>query len=143
MFQKLVNTDNSIATILIRIMVGSVFLSEGIQKFLFPAIDGAGRFAKIGFANPEFWASFTGSFEIVCGLLILLGLLTRLATIPLLITMLVAFITTKYPILMDKGFWQMAHEYRTDFAMTLGNIFLLIKGARKWSFDKRLSRNGR
>ena len=143
MFQKLVNTDNSIATILIRIMVGSVFLSEGIQKFLFPAIDGAGRFAKIGFANPEFWASFTGSFEIVCGLLILLGLLTRLATIPLLIIMLVAFITTKYPILMDKGFWPMAHEYRTDFAMTLGNIFLLIKGARKWSFDKRLSRNGR
>jgi len=143
MFQKLVNTDNSIATILIRIMVGSVFLSEGIQKFLFPAIDGAGRFAKIGFANPEFWASFTGSFEIVCGLLILLGLLTRLATIPLLITMLVAFITTKYPILMDKGFWSMAHEYRTDFAMTLGNIFLLIKGAGKWSFDKKLIRNGR
>ena len=143
MFQKLVNTDNSIATILIRVMVGSVFLSEGIQKFLFPAIDGAGRFAKIGFANPEFWASFTGSFEIVCGLLILLGLLTRLATIPLLITMLVAFITTKYPILMDKGFWSMAHEYRTDFAMTLGNIFLLIKGAGKWSFDKKLIRNGR
>jgi putative oxidoreductase len=143
MFQKLVNTDNSIATILIRVMVGSVFLSEGIQKFLFPAIVGAGRFEKIGFANPEFWASFTGSFEIVCGILILLGLLTRLATIPLLITMLVAFITTKYPILMDKGFWPMAHEYRADFAMTLGNIFLLIKGAGKWSFDRRISRNGR
>ena len=123
-------------------MVGSVFLSEGIQKFLFPAIVGAGRFEKIGIANPEFWASFTGSFEIVCGILILLGLLTRLATIPLLITMLVAFITTKYPILIDKSFWAMAHEYRTDFAMTLGNIFLVIKGAGKWSFDKRLIRNG-
>ena len=142
MFRKIIDTDNSKVTILIRVMVGSVFLSEGIQKFLFPAIVGAGRFEKIGIANPEFWASFTGSFEIVCGILILLGLLTRLATIPLLITMLVAFITTKYPTLIDKGFWAMAHEYRTDFAMTLGNIFLLIKGAGKWSFDKRLIRNG-
>jgi putative oxidoreductase len=143
MFRKIIDTDNSISTVLIRVMVGSVFLSEGIQKFLFPAIVGAGRFEKIGFANPEFWASFTGSFEIACGILILLGMLTRLATIPLLITMLVAFITTKYPILIDKGFWTMAHEYRTDFAMTLGNIFLFIKGASKWSFDQRLSRNGR
>jgi len=142
MFRKIIDTDNSKVTILIRVMVGSVFLSEGIQKFLFPAIVGAGRFEKIGIANPEFWASFTGSFEIVCGILILLGLLTRLATIPLLITMLVAFITTKYPILIDKSFWAMAHEYRTDFAMTLGNIFLVIKGAGKWSFDKRLIRNG-
>jgi putative oxidoreductase len=142
MLRKLLNTDNSITTILIRVMVGSVFLSEGIQKFLFPAIVGAGRFEKIGFANPDFWASFTGCFEIFCGILILLGLLTRLATFPLLITMLVAFITTKYPILIDKGFWAMAHEYRTDFAMTLGNIFLLIKGAGKWSFDEKLGRNG-
>jgi len=143
MFQKIINTDKSATTILIRVMVGSVFLSEGIQKFLFPAIDGAGRFAKIGFANPEFWASFTGCFEIICGTLILLGLLTRFAAIPILITMLVAFITTKYPILMDKGFWSFAHEYRTDFAMTLGGVFLLIKGAGKWSIDKLLDRNER
>jgi putative oxidoreductase len=142
MFRKIIDTDNSIATILIRVMVGSVFLSEGIQKFLFPAIVGAGRFEKIGFANPEFWASFTGCFEIICGVLILTGLLTRLASIPVIIIMLVAFITTKYPVLIEKGFWTMAHEYRTDFAMTLGNIFLLIKGAGKWSFDKMLGRHG-
>jgi putative oxidoreductase len=140
MLQKINDTDNSTTTLLIRIMVGSVFLSEGIQKFLFPAIIGVGRFEKIGFPNPEFWASFTGCFEIVCGALILAGLLTRLATIPLLIIMGVAFITTKYPILMDKGFWAMAHEYRTDFAMTLGNLFLLIKGAGKWSLDRKFGR---
>jgi uncharacterized membrane protein YphA (DoxX/SURF4 family) len=121
-------------------MVGTVFLSEGIQKFLFANALGVGRFTKIGFANPEFWANFTGFFEIVCGCLILLGFLTRLSSVPLLIIMIVAFITTKYPILIGKGFWAMAHDYRTDFAMTLGNIFLIIKGGGKWSLDKKLIR---
>jgi len=119
-------------------MVGAIFLSEGIQKFLYADTLGVGRFAKIGFENPEFWATFTGGFEIICGILILLGLLTRFASIPLLIIMIVAFISTKYPILIDEGFWQMAHEYRTDFAMTIGSIFLLIRGGGKWSLDKKL-----
>lgn len=140
MLQKIINTDNSATTILIRLVVGAVFLSEGIQKFLFAEALGVGRFTKIGFANPEFWANFTGFFEIVCGFLILLGFLTRLSSVPLLIVMIVAFITTKYPMLVDKGFWAMAHEYRTDFAMTIGNIFLIIKGAGKWSLDKKLMR---
>jgi putative oxidoreductase len=141
MFQKIINTDSSTTTILIRLMVGTVFLSEGIQKFLFADALGVGRFTKIGFSNPEFWTHFTGSFEIVCGCFILFGFLTRLTSIPLLIIMIVAFITTKYPILIDKGFWSMAHEYRTDFAMTVGSIFLLIKGGGKWSLDKKLDRN--
>jgi len=124
--------------ILIRIIVGLIFLSEGIQKYLFPELVGTGRFEKIGFADPAFWAYFTGTFEILCGSLILLGLLTRLASIPLFIIMMTAFVTTKWPILMDKGFWVMAHEYRTDFAMTLLLIYLLIYGAGKWSVDSKL-----
>jgi putative oxidoreductase len=142
MLQKIITTDNSKTTILIRLMVGSVFLSEGIQKFLFADALGVGRFIKIGFADPEFWASFTACFEIICGILILLGFLTRFASVPLLIIMMVAFITTKYPILIDKGFWAMAHEYRTDFAMTIGCVFLLITGGGKWSLDKKLFGNG-
>jgi len=124
--------------ILIRIIVGLIFLSEGIQKYLFPELVGTGRFEKIGFADPEFWAYFTGTFEILCGSLILLGFLTRMASIPLFIIMMTAFVTTKWPILMDKGFWVMAHEYRTDFAMTLLLIYLLIYGAGKWSVDSKL-----
>lgn len=140
MFQKIIKTDEARTTALIRLMVGSVFLSEGIQKFLFPEIVGTGRFTIIGFSSPEFWANFTGVFEIICGSLVLIGLLTRIASIPLFIIMMVAFITTKYPILIDKGFWAMAHEYRTDFAMSLGCLFLIIKGGGKWSFDKKLSK---
>lgn len=124
--------------ILIRIIVGLIFLSEGIQKYLFPELVGTGRFEKIGFADPAFWSYFTGTFEILCGSLILLGLLTRLASIPLFIIMMTAFVTTKWTILMDKGFWVMAHEYRTDFAMTLLLIYLLIYGAGKWSVDSKL-----
>jgi putative oxidoreductase len=132
------NNDNS--PILIRIIVGVVFLTEGIQKYLFPALLGTGRFEKIGFTDPAFWAYFTGTFEIICGTLILLGLFTRLASIPLLIVMITAFVTTKWPILIHKGIWVMAHEYRTDFAMTLLLIYLLIYGAGKWSIDSKISK---
>lgn len=82
MVDNLIRTDDSKTTILIRLMVGAVFLSEGIQKFLFPGIRGAGRFEKIGLPFPEFFGSFVGSFEIVCGALVLIGLLTRFASVP-------------------------------------------------------------
>jgi uncharacterized membrane protein YphA (DoxX/SURF4 family) len=127
------------AVILIRLAVGAIFLSEGIQKFLFPADLGAGRFAKIGIPAPRFFAPIDGIFEIACGALIVLGLLSRLATIPLVIDMLVAIASTKIPILLKNGFWAMAHEARTDYSMLLGSGFLLIVGSGPWSLDARLS----
>lgn len=126
------------ATFLIRLAVGAVFLSEGIQKFLFPDERGAGRFLKIGLPAPENLASFVGFFEIVCGFLVLVGLATRLAAIPLVIVMLTAIITTKIPVLLNEGFWTMAHEARTDFSMLLGSLFLLIAGAGPLSLDARI-----
>ena len=135
MKNKILNTSSP-PTLIPRLIVGLVFLSEGFQKFITPDAVGAGRFAKIGFEHPEFWASFTGTFEIICGALILAGLFTRLASVPLLIVMLVAFVTTKYPILVEKGFFSMAHEYRTDFAMTMLLLFLLYFGGGSYSFDK-------
>jgi uncharacterized membrane protein YphA (DoxX/SURF4 family) len=123
------------SVLLIRLMVGAVFLSEGIQKFLFPADVGAGRFAKIGLPSPEFLGPFVGGFEIACGALVVGGLFTRLAVIPLLTIMAVALYTTKLPILLKSGFWKMAHEARTDFSMTLGALFLLVVGAGAWSLD--------
>jgi putative oxidoreductase len=121
--------------ILIRVMVACVFLSEGIQKFMFSDSLGVGRFVKIGIPLPEIMAPFVGGVEIVCGALILLGLFTRLASIPLIINMLVAISTTKIPILFKNGFWTMAHEARTDWSMILGLFFLLIVGSGRWSLD--------
>jgi uncharacterized membrane protein YphA (DoxX/SURF4 family) len=135
MWEQLIRSDAAAAVILIRLLVGAVFLSEGIQKFLFPDELGAGRFLKIGLPMPDLLGPFVGWFEIACGSLVLVGLLTRLAAIPLLIVMAVALATTKWAILMEQGFWAMAHEARTDWSMTLGLLFLLIVGAGSWSAD--------
>lgn len=142
MFQKLIQTSNSTTIILIRLMVGAVFLSEGIQKFLFPALRGAGRFDKIGLPSPDFLGSFVGTFEIVCGLLILIGFITRLASIPTFIIMIFAFATTKTEVLVNEGFWVMMHGSRTDWAMLLGSLFLIIEGGGKWSVDSKLTKKG-
>lgn len=141
MTEKIFRTDNSNTTVLIRLMVGVVFLSEGTQKFLFPDALGTGRFEKIGFPYPEFLGPFVGSFEIACGTLILLGLCTRLASIPLIIIMLVAIATTKMDSFFTQGFWEMLHGSRTDWSMLLGSIFLLIRGSGNYSIDKKLLLN--
>ena len=139
----------SSAIILIRLSVGAVFLSEGIQKFLFPADVGAGRFERIGIPAPEIMGPLVGVTEMVCGTLILLGLFTRLASLPIIGIMLVAILTTKLPVLLGQdlglfqvrtlqryGFWSMAHESRTDFAMILGSLFLAWVGGGRWSLDE-------
>lgn len=128
------------AVLLVRLMVGGVFLSEGIQKFLFPAEVGSGRFAKVGLPSPEILGPLVGSFEVACGALVLLGLFTRLAVLPLLTIMVVAIYSTKIPILVKSGFWKMAHDSRTDFSMLLGSLFLLIVGAGAWSLDAWLQK---
>jgi putative oxidoreductase len=141
-------------TILVRLMVGLVvFLPEGIQKLLFPEILGAGRFANIGIPYPEVMGPFVGTVEVVCGTLVILGLLTRLAAIPLIVIMVVAIVSTKLPIwaghdiwifhmpkIARYGFWSMAHEARDDFLMLLGSLYLLIAGAGAWSLDAMLAR---
>jgi uncharacterized membrane protein YphA (DoxX/SURF4 family) len=127
------------AILLIRILVGWVFLSEGIQKFLFPDTLGAGRFVKIGILWPQVMASFVGVVEIVCGSLLLLGLLTRLAAVPLLIDICVALYSTKIVTFLKNGFWGTLHEARTDVSMLLGLLFLLLVGGGAWSLDARFS----
>ncbi|MGM0546699.1 MAG: DoxX family protein [Bacteroidota bacterium] len=148
MLKQLTQTEDDKTTLLIRIMVGSVFLAEGIQKFLYVSQRGVGRFESMGFPAPEFFANFVGVFEILAGLLILVGLFTRIGALTTFTIMTVAIIITKIPIafgvsfgpfelreLNDYGFWSMAHEMRTDWAMWLGSLFLMIKGGGKWSLD--------
>jgi putative oxidoreductase len=130
------------ANALVRVLVGSVFLSEGIQKLLYPAALGVGRFAKIGIPAPQISAPLVGTVEIVAGALLLLGLLTRLAALLLLVDICVAIATTKLPMLVEKGFWATAHEARTDWSMLLGLVFLLAAGAGSRSLDARRGARG-
>ena len=138
--QKILATSAPGAVVLIRLIVGAVFLSEGIQKFLFPAELGVGRFTKVGLPAPEILGPFVGTVEIACGLLVLLGLLTRFAVVPLIVIMLTAIWTTKLPILASRGLWAMAHEARTDWAMLLSSIYLLVVGAGALSTDAAMAK---
>lgn len=133
------STKRDWGLLLLRLQVGWVFLSEGIQKFLFPGALGAGRFAKIGIPVPNFSGPFVGVVEIVCGALLIAGLWTTLAAIPLLIDIAVAIGTTKLPMLLKQGFWAAMHEGRTDFCMLLGLVVILLLGAGNLSLDSRFS----
>jgi putative oxidoreductase len=143
----LTSTEAPPAVILIRVAVGATFLSEGIQKFLFPDELGAGRFADAGIPAASVLAPLDAIAEIVCGVLLLLGLLTRLATLPMIVNMIGALAITKVPLLWGgsrdvpdgAGFWDFAHEARTDVAMLAGLLFLRVVGAGRWSLDARLA----
>ncbi|MFN2240013.1 MAG: DoxX family protein [Thermoanaerobaculia bacterium] len=149
---RIIDSNAPAAVILIRLMIGAVFVSEGIQKFLYPAELGSGRFERIGFGNPELTTLGVGAAEILFGALVLVGLYTRAAAVPLALIMIGAIVSTKIPILLGEsyfgfqlrkldhyGFWSMAHEARTDWAMLLGSLFLIAVGAGKWSLDARLA----
>jgi uncharacterized membrane protein YphA (DoxX/SURF4 family) len=152
---RLSATHAPAATVLLRIVVGGIFLTEGVQKFLYPADLGAGRFAKIGIPAAEMMGPFVEGIEIACGALLIVGLLARIAAILLLIDISVAIVSTKIPVLLGHGFCgfslpklprygflSMVHEARADLAMWFGLLFLLIVGAgRKWSLDAKLAAN--
>jgi putative oxidoreductase len=130
--------------VLIRVAVGLIFLTQGILKFTDPKM-GVLRFTRIGFPTPGFTAHFVGAFEILCGALVLAGLLTRLASVPLLIVISSAIGTTKIPELFrpDQGFWFMVSDARTDFAMLCSLIFLICVGGGALSLDALLRRGRR
>jgi putative oxidoreductase len=119
-------------TFFIRLAVGLIFLTQGILKYIDPKM-GVERFARIGFPHPHFTAHFVGTFEIVCGTLVLLGFLTGLAAIPLLIIISTAIATTKIPELWraNQGFWFMVSDARTDFAMLCSLVFLIVNERKK------------
>jgi putative oxidoreductase len=124
----------------IRLAVGLIFFSQGILKFT-DANMGVARFVRIGFPYPHFTAHFVGTFEIICGALVLLGLWTRAASVPLLMVITTAIATTKIPELFraSQGFWFMVSDGRTDFAMFCSLLFLICGGGGAWALDERRS----
>ncbi len=139
-FQKSLVSGAPRSAFLIRLSVGLIFFTQGILKFTDPHW-GVLRFTRIGFPYPDFTAHFVGTFEIICGFLVLVGLLTRLASIPLLIVNLTAIATTKIPELFrpEQGFWFTISDGRTDFAMFTGIFFLLLVGGGAWTLDARIA----
>jgi putative oxidoreductase len=140
MVNKILDPQSSVpAAALIRIIVGYVFFVEGIQKYLYPDTLGIGRFIKIGLPYPHVMLHLSAGAEIIFGTLLIIGFLTRMSTIPLIINISVAIISTKVMMFVQKGFWPAVHESRLDFTMLLSLIFLLIVGAGCCSMDEKLT----
>ncbi len=147
-------TDGPKSILYLRLMAGGVFLSEGILKFVYTN-QGVGRFTKLGIPFPHFTADFVAYLEIVGGLLIISGLLTRLIAIPFILEMIVAILSTKISLYLGTsplplppappkiGMWAVLHESRSDYAQLLTTIFLLINGAGRWSLDAVLGKQRR
>jgi putative oxidoreductase len=140
---QLTATRASGAVVLIRFYVGLIFVGEGLLKFVRPEALGSGRFEKAGIPAGAFFAHLDGVTEIICGALILAGLLVRLATLPMIVDMIGALAITKLPLLWgsaplypkEGGFWDFFHEGRLEIAMLCGSVFLLLVGAGGLSFD--------
>jgi putative oxidoreductase len=139
--QRITKISSSQGCILfIRLAVGLIFATQGILKYTDQNM-GMLRFARIGFTHPEFTSHFVGFFELLCGILMLAGLFTRLAAVPLLIVICTAIATTKIPEIWrpGQGFWFMVSDARTDFAMLCSLLFLLLPGPGRLSLDAWIS----
>ena len=144
-------TDGPKSTIFLRVMAGGVFLWEGILKFVY-ANQGIGRFTKLGMPLPHFTADFVACLEIVGGLLLLTGLMTRLIAVPFIFEMIVAILSTKISLYLGTsplplpaappkiGMWAVLHEVRSEYAQLLTVVFLMINGPGRWSLDALLNR---
>jgi uncharacterized membrane protein YphA (DoxX/SURF4 family) len=144
-------TDAPNSTVILRLMAGGVFLSEGILKFVY-VNQGFGRFLKLGIPLPHFTADFVAYLEIIGGLLLISGFITRLIAVPFVIEMIVAILSTKISLYLGTsplplppappkiGIWAVLHESRSDYAQLLTVLFLLINGAGGWSVDALLRR---
>jgi putative oxidoreductase len=144
-------TDGPGAIVLLRLMAGGVFLWEGFLKFVYTN-QGVGRFTKLGFPAPHFTATAIGWFEIIGGMLLISGLMTRLSAVPFIIEMIVAMAATKIslylgtsplplpPVPPQVGLWAVLHEIRSDYAQIMTCAFVLLVGPGKWSIDALLAR---
>jgi uncharacterized membrane protein YphA (DoxX/SURF4 family) len=140
--------------LVIRWMTGTVFLWEGILKFVY-ANQGVGRFAKLGFPIPETTAHFVAVGEILGGLLLLFGLFTRLTAFYFIIQMIVAILSTKITLYLGTsplplppapprtGIWAVLHEVRSEYAQLLTCVFLLLEGPGRRSLDFKISTAGK
>src|SRR5215468_9920599 len=143
--------DGPGSTVLLRVMAGGVFFWEGILKFVY-VNQGVGRFTKLGMPFPIFTADFVGGLEIVGGVLIMAGLLTRWIAIPFVIEMIVAMLSTKISLYLGTsplplpaappkiGAWAVLHEIRSEYAQIMVVLFLLMNGPGRWSLDVVLAK---
>jgi putative oxidoreductase len=122
---------------LTRLTLGWVFLASGWGKLHnLPKV--IAFFTELGIPAPQFQAGMVSTFELVCGGLVLFGLLTRLASLPLIATMIVALITAKASEIGGPGDLFGISEYLYIVLF----VWLALTGAGPFSLDRLLAHRG-
>lgn len=150
--RNILRTDAPAAVLFVRLAVGFTFIVAGSGK-LRDLTSTSGFFEGIGFPAPAELAAMVGTFEVLGGTLVLMGLATRLAVLPLMVIMIMAILSTKVPTLVggpvgpfsaprgpNTGLAAFLNASRLDFSMLMTTTFLLIVGAGQASLDARLAR---
>jgi len=135
-FGRIYDTFRPITELLIRLMAGGSLAFHGYQ-ILFGNIEGAGRFFEsVGFDNGLLWAWVVGILELGGGLLLALGLLTRIAAAAIVVFLVVAIVVYHWPF----GFnWEARGiEYPLFWAIVV--FHFLIHGGGRFSLDALLGR---
>jgi uncharacterized membrane protein YphA (DoxX/SURF4 family) len=147
-------TNGTKEIIILRLMAGGVFFWEGILKFVY-VNQGVGRFTKIGFPMPDVLAHFVGVAEIIGGLFLIFGFMTRAVSLYFILQMIVAILSTKIALYLGTsplplppappqvGIWAVLHEIRSDYAQLLTCLFLMLVGPGVLSLDERIAKKNR
>ena len=124
-----------VAPLVGRLSVGLLFLSTGWGKV--HSLDKVTAFfVKLGIPAPGLNAVVVGYSELICGALLIVGLFTRLATLPLLVSMVVAILTAKLPDI--HGLFDLVGADEFTYLCVL--VMLLIMGPGLLSLDEVLLR---
>lgn len=133
----LVATSDFGPIVLVRLLVGWAFVVEGVFKFLRPGERGAGLFEGLGIPFPDLMARTVGGTEVLCGLLVLLGVGVRVSVVPLMAILLAALLAVRLPLLGAEGLVGFLHASLLETVLLLACAFLLRAGAGPLSMDRK------
>lgn len=125
-----------LASLLLRVVVGVIFLVHGWQKLQGGVPGTAGFLATLGFPAPEFFAVLLIAAEVIGGALLIIGLYTHWAAKILSIVALVALVTVH----LSKGFAVTTGGYEYILLILAATLSVMAMGGGRWSVDAHLKK---
>ena len=146
MIRRLFTTDDSLATTILRLVLGIVFFAHGAQKML-GWFGGPGFSGTMGFFTgmlhiPAPFAFLAIAAEFFGGLGLLLGFLTRIAAFGIAVNMLVAIFAVHHAFgfFMNWSGTQKGEGIEYHLLVLAMTVFLMIRGAGALSIDSEISK---
>lgn len=125
------------ALLLLRVILGAVFIAHGLEKFIVSGIDGTARqFSAWGIPQPRLFAWFAGLGEVIGGAMLIIGLLTTLAAGVLAIEMIAAIVMVHVP----NGFFVAEGGMEYALVLFISLLMIVVFGSGRVSLDEVFSR---